>query len=216
MPLQLFEKILDEQLNTGNGKWSYRSSGNVLELLVLPQFIYDEKEFRCAVISAGQALSVLKFHYKQAGKSLFIQTFPHIENPRIICSIRFDNVAHPKADLSPEPLIPEEKYQDLDDYIKKTAAHYQLFAQNAYLNEKALKLVNIDKVFGHTYLLASNLDNPFTWLNVGYCIEAISQYIKRHEPRQQFSMFHFSHNREVFKKHTDLKNGSHLQGLIGY
>jgi hypothetical protein len=216
MPLKLIKQIKNEQLNAGSDKWTFRSSGNVLELLVLPQFVNQKSAFRCSVISAGQALAALKTHYNQSGTDLFIQTFPHIENPRVICSIRFDDIGYSKSELAPEPAIFEKKQPDFEQFLQNTAAYFHLFTQSAYLSCDALNLINIDSEFDHTYLVASNLDNPFTWLNVGYWKEAVSQYIKLHESRTTFFMHHFSNQRDDFKKFTDLKNGSHLQGLIGF
>jgi len=216
MPLNIIKHIKNEQLNAGSEKWTFRSSGNVLELLVLPQFIDHKKAFRCSVISAGQALAALKTYYNNAGRDILIQTFPNIENPSVICSIRFDDISHSKSELTPEPGILEEKFASIDEYLHKTAEQFQLSTQNAYLNSEALKLVNNETVFDHTFLLVSGLDNPFIWLNVGYWKEAVSQYMKLHKSSRKFSICHFSHHREDFKKHTDLSNGTHLQGFIGY
>lgn len=216
MPQKIINQIKREQLNAGSDKWTSRSSGNVLELLVLPQFVYNKKAFRCAVISAGQALAALKTHYNEAGKEIFIQTFPHIENPRVICSIRFDDIGYSKSDLAPEPVIFEKKCPDIDAYLHKTAGHFHLCTKSAYLNDEALRLINCEKPFSHTYLLVSNLDNPFIWLNVGYWKEAVRQYMTLHESSKKFCLYHFSHQRDDFKKHTDLKNDAYLQGFIGY
>jgi len=216
MPQKIIEQIKNEQVNSGSEKWTYRSSGNVLELLVLPQFIHNKKAFRCSVISAGQALAALKTHYNRAGTEIFIQTFPNIENPRVICSIRFDDIGYSKSQLAPEPVILEEKCTNIGEYLLKTAEQFQLSTQSAYLNSEALKLVNNETAFDHTYLLVSGLDNPFIWLNVGYWKEAVSQYMKLHESGKPFFLYHFSHHRDDFKKHTDLKNGTHLQGFVGY
>jgi len=216
MPLKIIKQIKSEQVNAGSDKWTYRSSGNVLELLVLPQFIHNKKAFRCSVISAGQALATLKTIYNKAGTDIFIQTFPNIENPRVICSIRFDDIGYSKSDLAPEPVIFEEKCSDIANYLQKTAAHFHLQIQSAYLSTEALKLIHSTVEFDHTYLLVSGLDNPFIWLNVGYWKEAVSQYMKLHESDKKYYLYHFSHQRDTFKKHTDLKNGTHLQGFIGY
>jgi hypothetical protein len=217
MPLKLINQIKREQLNAGSDKWTSRSSGNLLELLVLPQYVHNKKAFRCAVISAGQALAALKTEYNKAGKEIFIQTFPHIENPRVICSIRFDDIGYSKSDLAPEPVIFEKKCPDIDAYLHKTAQHFHLCTQSAYLNEEALKLINSDSTtLSHTYLLVSSLDNPFIWLNVGYWKEAVTQYMRLHETNKKYFLYHFSHQRDDFKKYTDLKNGTYLQGFIGF
>jgi hypothetical protein len=213
---KLIKEIKNEQLNAGSNKWTYRASGNVLELLVLPQFVHNKKAFRCSVISAGQALAALKTQYNKAAEELFIQTFPNIENPQVICSIRVDDSGYSKSDTAPEPVIFKNKCSSIDDYLQKTAENFHLSTQSAYLPDEAIKLISASSRFNHTYIFVSKLDNPFTWLNVGYCKEAVSQYMKLHEPDKPFFLYHFSHQREEFKKHTDLKNGTHLQGIIGY
>lgn len=216
MPLEIINQIKSKQLNDGSDKWTCRSSGNVLELLVHPQYIHNKKAFRCSVISAGQALAALKSYYNKAGKEIFIQTFPHIENPRVICSIRFDDIGYSKSVSATEPIIFEKKCLNIDEYLHKAAKHFHLKAKCAYLNREALKLANTETPFHHTHLLTSSLDNPFTWLNVGYWKEAVNEYISLHETKKKLYMYNFFHHREDFKKYTDLSNGTYLQGFIGY
>lgn len=216
MPQKLIQKIKSEQVDDGSDKWTYRASGNVLELLVLPQFVHNKKAFRCSVISAGQALASLKAQYNKAGNELFIQTFPNIENPKVICSIRVDDSGYSNTDSIPQAISLETKDCSIDDFLLETAEKFHLNTQSAYLSDEVLKMIGIDTHFDHTYLLVSRLDNPFTWLKAGYWKESIIQYMKLHEPTRKYFLYHFSNHREEFKKHTDLNNGTYLQGILCY
>lgn len=216
IPQRLIKKIKNAQLNPGNDKWTYRASGNVLELLVLPQYVQCKKAFRCSVISAGQALASLKTEYNKAGEKLFIQTFPNIENPRVICSIRVDDSGFSETNTAPDPMITEQACNSIEDYLLNTAGNFHMNTHDAYLSDGALKLLYDESQFSHTYVLVSRLDNPFIWLNVGYWKEAVNHYMKHCEPQRHFFLSHFSDSREEFKKHTDLKSGSHLQAVFGY
>ncbi len=216
MPLKLIKEIKNDQINAGSDKWTYRISGNVLELLVLPQFVQNKKAFRCSVISAGQALAALKAQYNKEENELFIQTFPYIENPQIICSIRVDDSGYSKTDTAPKSVIFETEYDNIDDYLLKIAENFNMSIRNAYLPDEALNLIGLDSRFDHTHLLVSRLDNPFTWLKTGYWKQTVIHYMKLHEPKRNFILHHFSNHREEFKKHTDIKNGTYLQGIICY
>lgn len=219
MPQKLIKQIKEiknAQLNAGSGKWTYRSSGNVLELLVLPQYVHNKNAFRCSVISAGQALAALRKQYSRANEELFVQTFPNIENPKVICSIRIDDSGYSKSDSAPASVIFENSFGTIDEYLLKTAGNFQLGIQDAYLSDETLKLISGHTRFDHLLLLVSKLDNPFTWLNVGYWKEAVNQYLKCHKSKKDFFLDHFSDHREEFKKYTDLKSGLHLQGIISY
>jgi len=217
MPLKIIKQIKNEQSNAGSEKWTYRSSGNVLELLVLPQFIHNKKAFRCSVISAGQALAALKTQYNKLEDDLFIQTFPNIENPRVICSIRIDDSGYSGADTAPEPVIHENISSSINGYLSKTAENFQLSIRRAYPPKDILEPMGEHaRNHNHAYLLVSKLDNPFTWLNVGYWKEAVIRNMKLHKSDRNYFMCHFSSQKDEFKKHTDLPSDLHLQGFFSY
>lgn len=153
--------------------WKYRISGNVIEFSVIQKFTHDREVYRCSVITIGQILKNLTCRIEKMGSHFLIQSFPNLESPEVIASIRMEELS--ENILNPFPLLSEQNiYGSEEEKLISLAANYKftLSTLNRPIAEalnKRYKLSSANKWF----VLTSNHDNPFIWLKLGSWKESI-------------------------------------------
>ena len=153
-------------------KWKYQVSGNAIELSV-PRASINEKEiFRNAVITIGRVLKALSEKIEESNYQFHIQSFPNLENPEIIASIRMD---HKSQNRQPFPDIQSaETVDDIISQLRSISKEYQYeliqVTERENFTNQYQELIESRKC----YALVSKFDNPFSWLNLGYLKEAIA------------------------------------------
>lgn len=148
--------------------WKHRVSGNVVELSVDPGEISDRSRYRCSVITIGQVIKALSERIEADDSQYHIQSFPSLENPEIIASIRKGS----------NGFSPKNPYFFKTDHKKKIQP-VELLGILATKYQFKLGPISVDTMpvdFGLThqknlYSLSSVFDNPFIWLNLGYMKE---------------------------------------------
>ena len=146
-------------------EWKYRVSGNVIELSVAPQLINKHREYRCAVITIGQILKDLSLKVERSGSGYHIQSFPSLEAPEIIASIRV--VDRVESSKDPFPVLNREIFEfSGEEKLRSISKKYQF---DIFKMDHPLKMSLNLKSFDNKswYVMTSNHDNPFTWLNLG-------------------------------------------------
>lgn len=164
----MMEEIRTDTSGYNTKLWHYRVSGNILELIVQLSSRRDHGGYRTAVISAGQAIRSLTCRLEELGHYTLIQSFPSLEHPELVASVRLYNTygiekGKPAAQTAAESFcsIPE-----LLTHLKKVASRHELNLLHA-----PEKLSPKDHLACHSaelYLLTSRFDNPFYWLKTGY------------------------------------------------
>lgn len=148
-----------------SSEWKYRVSGNVVELSVAPQLIKKKREYRCAVITIGQILKDLSIKVEKSGSSYHIQSFPNLEAPEIIASIR--TVGRIGNSKDPFPVLGKEIFDYTgEEKLRSISKKYQFDIAKTDL---PLKMSLNFKSFENKtwFVMTSKHDNPFTWLNLG-------------------------------------------------
>jgi hypothetical protein len=151
--------------------WKFHISGNVLELSILPQFTKNKQIYRSSVITIGQVLRAISCKIEDAESHFLIQSFPSIESPEIIASIRMDknsyhNDSFPSCD-------PEYDSTSILSRIEVVSGLYQFTLMESDPPDDKFIPEGMDKNSHSWYALTSKFDNPFTWLNVGYWKETM-------------------------------------------
>lgn len=161
--------------------WDYRISGNLLELSVNPDYAVNPEEYRMAVIRAGQILQAINHHAHLAGQESQIQSFPNIEESKLVALVRLHRVYGTSAGKSTSNGIKIDSKIPTSTILKSISSHYGLFFHNH--NGSAVQEIhelfksdnqNIEQP-GRFYSLCTTMDNPFLWLRVGQWIERVNQ-----------------------------------------
>lgn len=175
---KFINQIRLERDRYGINYWNYRISGNVMELVVEHPYQLDRRSYRSAVIKIGMALKALSWMLDKSAQAYLIQSFPALENLRIVAAIRIQ-----KDDIKPEsslskPINGKAKELSAFDIISQYASKFNL--QFEEINRTDLPEDVKPKVFQDKkwHILCSNHDNPFTWINIGYCQEAVYDLYK--------------------------------------
>lgn len=157
--------IKKSSLHFCSDEWKYRVSGNVVELSVAPQLINNQKDYRCAVITIGQILKDLSIKIERSGSSYHIQSFPNLEAPEIIASIRMEEQIGNSKD--PFPVLEKEVFEfSGEEKLRSITKIYQFDIVKTDIPLKMdLDLQSFEKK--SWYVMTSKHDNPFTWLNLG-------------------------------------------------
>lgn len=158
--------------------WKFRISGNIIEFSVPKEFTIDKKIYRCSVITIGQILKALSCEIEKVGYHYLIQSYPNIESPHLIASIRMEE--EPPKNHNPFPLITDyTQYNTEQKRLQVLSFNYQFSLTEA--GEKVSKLLqNYFKVIHSSswFILSSKHDNPFVWLKLGNLKETILKNCK--------------------------------------
>lgn len=193
--------------------WKYQISGNVIEISILPAYLKDKKKYRCAVISVGRVLKALTCKLEQRDSNFHVQSFPTLENPGVVASIRIDEsrelVQKPASFMSKSF---EEK--DPEILLHELAREYQLeivkIQGSDILERTGLNQEDFNSWFG----LFSAHNNPFTWLNIGYWKESFQDDCHNQFPSREYKVIDFCdagyEDQSLFKQ-----NNRFLHSIIG-
>lgn len=151
----------------GTAYWNYQISGQITEMRVNPDVIYNEEKFKYSVIRIGMAITQLSHRLDKENISFHIQTFPVLEDLRIVAAIRLnlnqDFLNKNAPQKKPEP-TPSSLSELAADIAKKF--QFQLLALSPHsFTAQSVENQNPEQTW---HLLCSNQNNPFTWLNIGY------------------------------------------------
>ncbi len=193
--------------------WKYRISGNVLELSVRPDNTKEARTYRCSVITIGQVLRALSCKIEDIDSHFLIQSFPSIESPEIIASIRMDKNSY-HTDSFP-PCNPEHAGDTLLDKVKYLAELYQFSLLPCEAPEEKYLPKDADFSDVGWYALTSQFDNPFTWLNVGYWKESLMKDCKGIITEKPWPLLDFCNNCNSGRPEIPLRDDSFLQAIAG-
>ncbi|TVQ66866.1 MAG: hypothetical protein EA360_05135 [Balneolaceae bacterium] len=160
--------IRKSRLYNCSDSWRHRVSGNVLELSVNAGETTDKPRYRCSVITIGQVLKTLSDRIEANGSQYHIQSFPSLENPEIIASIRTDSSGF--SPKNPYFYKPEGNENELPDKLLGILAIKYQFQLHP-IPEETLPNEMRDPKIKNWFSLSSVFDNPFIWLNLGYMKE---------------------------------------------
>lgn len=211
------ENIKKQQDHYECDSWKYNISGNLLELSVLPAYSKNKEKYRCAVIYIGQVIQALTCEIEKSGYQFHIQSFPSLENPSHVASIRIDKKGNSNF------FSKENGYNTLPDFDKTTGCVTIMSNIADWLQLKLLdsKPDLFQKISGKNapegskhFALLSEYDNPFTWLKIGYWKEMIysdcKNYLNQNPPVISDFCMQFSRERYAGEPY----NGRFIQALI--
>lgn len=194
--------------------WKYHISGNVIEISILPEFLKDKYTYRCSVIAVGQVLKALSCYIEKQKFNFHIQSFPTLENPGVVASIRMDENSEfiQNSGLSNNKSL---KKSEPEKMIQTLARQYQLDIQQIQQPDT----LNINGVtcndFKQWFALYSTFNNPFTWLNIGYWKESIQNDCHDQLPPREFRIIDFCLDAEKEKPSLKIPENKYLQSIIG-
>lgn len=194
--------------------WKYHISGNAIELSILPVYLKNKSSYRCSVIAVGQVLKALSCYIEQHQSNFHIQSFPSLENPEIVASIRMDgkNALLQNSDEAKKRTL--KKIQP-EHIVQTLAKQYQLDIKKIE-NPDELQLENINFAeFDSWFILYSTFNNPFTWLNIGYWKESIQNDCHDQFSIEKYKITDFCDNADREQSHIEIPKNKYLQSLIG-
>ncbi|MDX1641177.1 MAG: hypothetical protein R3220_05740 [Balneolaceae bacterium] len=193
--------------------WKYSISGNVIELSILPVYMKDRDTYRCAVIAVGQVLKALSETIEQHQSQFHIQSFPSIETPEIVASLRMDINSGTKNHSKPASKKISKEI-DPESVVSAFARQYQLNLQviDSPAN-KVEELKNLD--FNTWFILYSTFNNPFTWLNVGYWKEAVENEFLKESQLSGYKIINLCDDELSEKPDLQVPKNKYLQSVIG-
>src|SRR5690625_2246482 len=167
----LLKNMIDEIRSDSSGcnteLWHNRDAGNTLELTVQLSSRRDRKGYRTAVISAGQAIRTLTSRLEELGHYTLIQSFPSLEHPELVASVRlYDTYGSEKGKSAAQTAAESMgSCTELLSHLKKVAASNELNLLSApeeptLKDDPACQPADI-------YLLTTLFDSPFYWLKTG-------------------------------------------------
>lgn len=194
--------------------WKYHISGNVIELSILPVYLKDKSSYRCSVITVGQVLKALSCYIEQQQYNFHIQSFPSLENPEIVASIRMDgdNTFLQCSDETNKRSLNQIKPQKI---VQTLARQYQLDITKIE-NPAELQFEGINVAdFNSWFVLYSTFNNPFTWLNIGYWKESIQNDCHDQFSIQEFKIIDFCDDACEDQSDMKIPKNKYAQSLIG-
>ena len=153
----------------GTSLWNYHLSGHVLDLFVESPYLRDKKSYREAVVKIGMVLQAITNKLDEHESPYLIQSFPSLEDLRIVASIRIDkrgetqNNAPPKKKKSDTEQVRETKLNSLIKFAKSNQLQLIGIVKPNLPGHHKIPNITIN-----WYALCSKINNPFTWLKAGY------------------------------------------------
>lgn len=193
--------------------WKHRVSGNVIELSVNSVEITDKRKYRCSVITIGQVIKAIADRIEADGSQYHIQSFPSLENPKIIASVRIgSNGFSPKH---PYFLNASEKENiSHSDLLQILCSKYQ-FQVYSLPSSKIPASIATDGA-KQWFVLSSVFDNPFIWLNLGYLKEIFIRFLSHEKPIQRILFDDLCHLEEDLQSDLHLPDNLKLQAIAGF
>lgn len=194
--------------------WKYHLSGNVVEFSILPVYLKNKKLYRCSVISVGQVLLALSDKIKNQRLNFHIQSFPTLENPEIVASIRMDQaVDSTKHSRTPDREV--NRKQDLTKILNNLVKQHQLRLRK--IEDFSILKMDEDLSFENYNSwvnISSVYNNPFTWLNLGYFKESLRGQLS-HLPADYIAIFDLCSIRKKQSQDQQTDKKEYVQFLIG-
>ncbi len=194
--------------------WKYHLSGNVLELSILPIYQKEKELYRCSVIAVGQVLSALSKKIEEQNLNFHIQSFPSLENPEIVATIRTDE----KGNFSNHNRLVDI---NLEDYQNLAKTLHELVEKHQFSLDKAKDFSKIDtggdipfKGYDAWYVISSAHNNPFTWLKVGYLKESLRNF-SSHLPADSLATFDLCSDRQIHQVNLQISEHEYIQFVVG-
>jgi hypothetical protein len=195
-----------------------RVTGNQLELSVSPDPGKERVSYRNAVIQVGQILHKVEQHSKITGVYTHVNTFPSLEESRLIATVRFTN--EPKPKRHQEDKTDLTNITPLSDKLKSIAKTYGLTINTSDCsNLKALTAENntLEKIVDtceQCFTITSAYDNPFVWLKTGLYVEG-ARHILEQNAAELCTSYHYNLSFEVIEafRRANQQN-AHLQAVL--
>jgi hypothetical protein len=172
---KLINQIRLEGDRYGIKYWNYRISGNVMELVVESPYEMDRTTFRMAVIKIGMVLQALSRLLDENNQNYLIQSFPTLENLRLVAAIRIQKGEKNIGNNNFLSVSPEIKKENIFDILCNYARRYNLQFSEIQNSKLPDILKPNDSGNSKWYIVSSRQDNPFMWINIGYCLELVHQ-----------------------------------------
>lgn len=210
------ENIRSERKGYGSHYWKYQLSANFLELSVLPSYQKNREHYRCAVIYIGRTLQALTSLMEKKRVQYLIQTFPNLEDSKLVATIR---ITPPKNGDSSRPVeLLTEANSDIEDVfelMEKKAQIHQLQLEEVPSDISTLLPGSSQSPEMRSFVITTNLDNPFTWLKTGYWIEVIHQTLNSKPDNSPPLVTHFCSDKSNLEELTlELNNKKFIQALV--
>lgn len=196
--------------------WKYNISGNVMELLAIPSYDKNREKYRCSVIKIGQVLQFLSTRIDENQINCHIQSFPNIENPGLIASIRINHKKNQKQTsvFSESPETPPPSPGGVQTLLS-LASDNQLVLDPIPQSQFATYQIDLNEEKRLWYILSSGYDNPFTWLKIGYWNELVYQTLSPPETSSLLIRTELC-SRRFFSVPPEVQNGDrYLQAVVG-
>lgn len=208
------EEIREHPVLYKTDSWKYHISGNVIEISILPAHLKDRYAYRCAVIAVGQVLKALSCYIEKQKSNFHIQSFPSLENPAVVASVRIDE----NRGFLRKPVSAKNnslKSSKPEVAVQKLAKQYQLDIQEIQEPGKIQGGGINSSDFKLWFILYSAFNNPFTWLNIGYWKESIQNDCADLLPPREFTILDFCEDHKEEHLNVEVPNNKYLQCIIG-
>lgn len=214
----MFQEWIQEILNKPDSYkkdcWKYHISGNTVEFSIISGYQKKKSSYRCSVIAVGQVLKALSTSIEQQQLGFHIQSFPSLENPRIVASIRIEkNVSHVKKHNS--PVQKKESINFIRESISHVSGQYKLDSKEI-ATLSSLHFIDEEwSDFTAWFEVYSAHNNPFTWLNLGYWKETIKQEWQDSIPKTEYKIFDHCLAEKEDHSHLKISSKKYLQAVLG-
>lgn len=210
------ENIRSERKDYGSHYWKYQLSANFLEISVLPPYQKNRELYRCAVIHIGRALQALTNLMEKKRVQYLIQTFPNLEDSKLVATIRVNPKKNGSSSFPVEELTQASSdTEDIFELMEKKAQIHQLQLEEVLSDISSLLPAGSQNPELRSFVITTNLDNPFTWLKTGYWIEVIHQTLNVKPDTFPPLVTHFCSEKSNLEELTqELNNKKFIQALI--
>ena len=154
-----------------------RYSSDTAEFIVHPHVICHADRFKHTVIRIGMILACLSKKMEETGYVFHVQTFPSLEDLKIVASIRLNvNLSQGNSNtnsLKKPSAADTGKYPSAAEILNNKARHHRLEVIPADNERELPQHETPSGKKSSWYLIGSDHDNPFTWLHVGFFAEEL-------------------------------------------
>jgi len=170
---ELLEEVASRPNQAPGPLWTYRFSGNTLELLVTPDYALDPEKYRLGVVETGRVLQAIESNLSGTGRVMQTQSFPSLGESRLAALVRLQKI-YGAGVLNGKLKTTDEI--SLSERFRTLAAQFGLSFQSLPAVKSPTSAGTHSKASDEPVsngFLCSAIDNPFIWLKVGKWIEAI-------------------------------------------
>lgn len=208
------EHIRQNEEVYGSHYWKYQLSANVLEIFVLQPYLKNRENYRCAVIHIGRVLQALTNLMERSGCQFLIQTFPNLEDSKLIAAVRIQKKRGAEA-ASESGTTRADTPALLMHIMKKEAIKQQLLLEDLPGNPFPGHHSGCPAPVLKSFIITSTVDNPFIWLKTGYWLEMVYQTHQQHSDVKSPVITHFcSDDSPVSRTNSEYQNRNFIQALV--